>query len=128
VVSGAGATVKGSIEYAVAELNVALIVVLGHSGCGAVKAAMRHIDAKDSLPGAISGLVKLIKPAVAQSKELPGDALENAIQRNVEIGVERLKGLQPILAPRVKDGTLKVVGAVYDLRTGLVTLVERRKF
>ncbi len=68
VVSGAGVTVKGSIEYAVAELNVPLILILGHSGCGAVKAAMKHIDAKDSLPGAINGLVELIKPAVTQTK------------------------------------------------------------
>jgi carbonic anhydrase len=127
VVSGAGVTVKGSIEYAVAELNVPLIVVLGHSGCGAVKAAMKHIDAKDSLPGAINGLVELIKPAVAESKGAPGDTLENAIRKNVEIGIERLTELEPILAPRIKDGKLKVVGAVYDLRTGAVTLVERGK-
>lgn len=123
VVNGAGVTVKGSIEYAIAELNVPLIVVLGHSGCGAVKAAMKHIDAKDSLPGAINGLVELIKPAVAQSKAEPGDALENAIRKNVEIGAERLKELQPILAPRVNDGKLKVVGGVYDLRTGAVRLL-----
>jgi carbonic anhydrase len=123
VVSGAGVTVKGSIEYAIAELNVPLIMVLGHSGCGAVKAAIKHIDAKDSLPGAIDGLVELIKPAVAQSKGQPGDSLENAIRKNVEIGVAQLKQLDPILAPRVKDGTLKVVGAVYDLRTGSVTLL-----
>lgn len=127
VVSGAGVTVKGSIEYAVAELNVPLIVVLGHSGCGAVKAAIKHIDAKDSLPGAINGLVELIKPAVTQSKGMPGDALENAVRKNVEIGVERLKELQPILAPRVKDSKLKIVGAVYDLRTGVVTLVDQGK-
>ena len=122
VVNGSGVMVKGSIEYAVAELNVPLIVVLGHSGCGAVKAAMKHIDAKDSLPGAINGMVELIKPAVAQSKGAPGDPLENAIRKNVEIGVERLKELEPILAPRVKEGKLKVVGGVYDLRTGAVTL------
>jgi carbonic anhydrase len=127
VVDGAGATVKGSIEYAIAELNVPLILVLGHSGCGAVKAAMKHIDAKDSLPGAINGLVELIKPAVVQSQGVPGDALENAIRKNVQIGVERLKGMQPILAPRVKDGKLKVVGAVYDLRTGTVALLEPQK-
>jgi len=127
VVNGAGVTVKGSIEYAIAELNVPLIVVLGHSSCSAVKAAMKHINAKDSLPGAINGLVELIKPAVTQSKGVPGDALENAIRENVEIGVERLRELQPILAPRVKDGKLKVVGAVYDLGTGAVTLVKRGK-
>jgi carbonic anhydrase len=121
VVGGAGATVKGSIEYAIAELNVPLIVVLGHSGCGAVKAAMKHIDAKDSLPGAINGLVELIKPAVAQSHGKPGDPLDNAIRQNVQLGVERLKGLQPILAPKIKEGKLKVVGAVYDLHTGAVT-------
>jgi carbonic anhydrase len=127
VVNGAGVTVKGSIEYAIAELNVPLIVVLGHSNCGAVKAAKQHIDAKDSLPGAINGLVELIKPAVTQSKGQPGDPLENAIRKNVEIGVARLKELEPILAPRVKDGKLKVVGAVYDLRNGSVTLLEPGK-
>ncbi len=127
VVGGAGAVVKGSIEYAIAELNVPLIVVLGHSNCGAVKAAKQHIDAKDSLPGAINGLVELIKPAVAQSKGTPGDGLENAIRKNVELGVERLRGLDPILAPRVKEGKLKVVGAVYDLRTGVVTPLDSAK-
>jgi carbonic anhydrase len=88
-----------------------------------VKAAKQHIDATDSLPGAIDGLVELVKPAVAQSKGEPGDALENAIRKNVEIGVEKLKNLDPILAPRVKEGKLKVVGAVYDLSTGEVKLL-----
>jgi carbonic anhydrase len=66
----------------------------------------------------------LSSPPSAQSKDAPGDPLENAIRKNVEIGVERLKELQPILEPRVKDGKLKVVGSIYDLRTGTVTLVE----
>src|SRR5580698_7477387 len=127
VVNGAGVTVKGSIEYAVAELNVPLIVVLGHSGCGAVKAAIQHINDRDSLPGSINGLVELIKPAVANSKGIVGDPLENAIRQNVKIGVERLKVLEPILAPRVKDGKLKVVGGVFDIRTGKVTLLEQGK-
>jgi carbonic anhydrase len=124
VIGGAGAMVKGSIEYAIAELHVPLIVVLGHSGCGAVKSAIKHIDAKDALPGAINGLVELVKPAVIKSRGMPGDLLENAIRTNVELGIERLQGLEPILAPRVKDGTLKITGGVYDLRTGLVTLVR----
>ncbi|MGC2616887.1 MAG: carbonic anhydrase [Terracidiphilus sp.] len=125
VVTGAGVTVKGSIEYGVAELNAPLIMVLGHSGCGAVKAAKQHIDAKDPLPGAIDGLVELVKPAVAQSKGEPGDPLENAIRKNVELGVERLKNLEPILAPKVREGKLKVVGAVYDLRNGEVKLLQQ---
>jgi carbonic anhydrase len=124
VIGGAGVSVKGSIEYAVAELNVPLILVLGHSGCGAVKSAIKHIDDRDSLPGAISGLVELIKPAVAMSKGLPGDPLENAIRQNVQNGVERLRRTEPILAPRIKEGKLKVVGAVYDLLTGSVALIS----
>jgi carbonic anhydrase len=124
VVDGTGVTVKGSTEYAIAELNVPLILVLGHSNCGAVKAAIQHINAKDSLPGAINGLVELIKPAVLQSKGQPGDPLENATIQNVKNGVARLDGLQPILAPRIKEGKVKVVGGVYDLKTGAVTLTS----
>jgi carbonic anhydrase len=127
VIDGAGVVVKGSIEYAVAELNVPLILVLGHSGCGAVKSAIAHIDNRDSLPGAINGLVELIKPAVARSKKMSGDPLENAIRQNVETGVEKLQRLEPILAPRVKDGKLEVVGGVYDLFTGSVALINNKK-
>jgi carbonic anhydrase len=123
VISGAGATVKGSIEYAVAELNVPLVMVLGHSQCGAVKAAVKHISADDTLPGAIAGLVNTIKPAVVKAKGEAGDLLENAIKANVGIGIERLKSLEPILAGPVKEGRLKVVGGVYDLRTGGVTVI-----
>jgi carbonic anhydrase len=121
VVSGAGVTVAGSIEYAIAELQVPLIVVLGHSGCGAVKAAKEDIDNKHSEPGAIDGLVHLIRPAVVQSRNMPGDPMENAIKANVLIGVERLKTLKPVIAPRVAGGQVKVQGAVYDLATGAVT-------
>jgi carbonic anhydrase len=127
VIGGAGVTVKGSIEYAVAELNVPLILVLGHTGCGAVKSAIKHIDDKDALPGAISGVVELIKPAVTMSKGMPGDPLENAIRKNVEIGVERRRELEPIVAPRVKDRRVRVVGGVYDLSNGAVTLIDTKK-
>jgi carbonic anhydrase len=123
VVDGAGNTVKGSIEYAVAELKSPLIMVLGHSECGAVKAAISHIDKKDSLPGAINGLVELIKPAVASVKGEPGKDLVNAIRANAKIGAAKLAGLDPIVAPAIKAGKLKVVAAVYDLATGKVELI-----
>jgi len=123
VIGGSGPVVKGSIEYAVAELKVPLVMVLGHSGCGAVKAALEHIDHHDSLPGAIEGLVNLIKPAVEKVRNQPGDQLANAIAANVALGVERLNGLEPILAGPVKAGKLKVVGATYDLATGRVKLL-----
>ncbi len=124
VVSGSGPFIKGSIEFAVAELGARLILVLGHEACGAVKAAIAHIDANDSLPGAIRDLVEVIRPAAAAVRGKPGDKLENAIKANVAMGVERLKGLDPILAGLVKKGDVKVVGAVYKLRTGVVELLD----
>jgi carbonic anhydrase len=120
IVSGAGAIVKGSIEFAVAELGVRLIVVLGHSQCGAVKAAIKHIEAKDDLPGAIGELIKPIRPAVLAVKGRPGDKLNNVIKANVLVGVKRLEGLNPILSKVAKAGELKVVGASYELSTGKV--------
>jgi carbonic anhydrase len=123
-VGGTGAVVKGSIEFAIAELMVPLIVVLGHSNCGAVKAAIKHVEGDDKLPGAINDLVTLIRPAVAQVHTRPGDKLDLAIRANVMLGVDRLMTLEPILAKPVKDGRVKVVGAVYDLRSGRVELLK----
>lgn len=123
VVDGAGVTVKGSIEYAIAELNTPLIVVLGHSNCGAVNSAVTHIHEKDSLPGAIDGLVELVKPAVLKAQGETGDIYTNATRENVRLSVEKLKNLQPILAPSVEKGDVKVVGGIYDLHTGRVELL-----
>jgi carbonic anhydrase len=67
--------------------------------------------------------VNLIKPAVEQVRGRPGDMLTNAIRANVELGVARLKGLEPILAGPVRAGKLQVVGATYDLATGRVKMV-----
>ena len=124
VVSGSGPFIKGSVEFAVAELGARLIMVLGHEACGAVKAAIAHIDANDTLPGAIRDLVEVIRPAAASVRGKPGNKLENAIEANVRMGVERLKSLEPILAGLVKKGEVKVVGAVYELRTGKVKLLD----
>ena len=122
IVSGAGPTVKGSIEFAVAELGARLILVLGHSQCGAVKAAIEHIDAKDALPGSIGELIKPIGPAVLAARDLPGDRLNNVIKANVMEGVKRLEGLDPIVAKFVKSGEAKVVGGTYELSTGKVEI------
>jgi carbonic anhydrase len=123
VVSGAGPLVKGSIEYGVAELGARLIMVLGHSQCGAVKAAIEHIDSNDKLPGSIGELVELVKPAVIAARGKPGDKLTNVIRANVERCVARLKGLDPIVAKLAQKGELKIVGATYELKTGVVEVV-----
>jgi carbonic anhydrase len=122
VFSEAGA-VKGSLEYAVAELNVPLIFVLGHSDCGAVKSAIKHLDGNDELPESVKGLVGLVKPAVTKAHGEAGDYLDNAIRANVLIGMERISRLVPLVQPRVKEGTVKVTGGVYDLSTGKVDFI-----
>ena len=124
IVSGAGPTVKGSIEFAVGELGARLIMVLGHTQCGAVKAAIEHIDSNDALPGSIGELIDPIRPAVAAMKGQSGDKLENVTKANVLMGVQRLKGLDPILSKLAKSGELKLVGATYDLRTGVVKVFD----
>jgi carbonic anhydrase len=123
VISGAGAIVKGSIEYAVAELGVRLIVVLGHTGCGACKAAIEHVEANDALPGAIGDLINPIRTVVRMVAGQPGNKLANVITGNVKEGVKRLKGLNPILSKFVGSGEMKVVGGVYELSTGKVEMV-----
>jgi carbonic anhydrase len=123
-VSGAGPFIKGSVEFAVAELGARLVVVLGHEACGAIKAAVAHIDANDTLPGAIRDLVEVIRPAAQAARGKPGDKVDNAIKANVALGVERLKGLDPILSDLVRKGELKIVGAVYELRTGTVKWLD----
>ena len=100
------------------------MVVLGHTNCGAVKAAIEHIEENESLPGSINGLVDLLKPVVREAEGEPGELLDNVTRANVMAGVEKLKNLEPIVAPRVKAGNVKVVGGVYDLRTGRVTLLD----
>jgi carbonic anhydrase len=122
-INGAGASVKGSVEYAVAELGVNLIMILGHSQCGAVKAAIQHLHDKDALPGAINDLVNSIKPAVIAAQHQSGNLLENSIRANVRRGVDLLDDFEPIIAPRVRAGKLKVVGATYDLATGKVEML-----
>ncbi|QNI37259.1 carbonic anhydrase [Edaphobacter albus] len=122
-VDGAGAAVKGSVEYAVAELGVSLVMILGHTECGAVKAAIQHIRDNDVLPGAINDLVSTIRPAVLASEHQPGNKLENAIIANVKRGVDRLNDLQPIIRPAIQSGKIKIVGGVYELATGKVQML-----
>ncbi|MFM9265781.1 carbonic anhydrase [Tychonema sp. BBK16] len=111
--------VLGNMEYAVVELGVPLLVVLGHERCGAVKAAL---DGKP-VPGHIGSLVRAIKPAVYATKNLPGDAWDNAVRANVKMSVNKLQARSPILAKAIKAGTLKVVGARYDLDSGEVEVI-----
>lgn len=115
--------VEGSIEYAVEELRVPLIMVLGHEKCGAVKAAVDVVEKGDQIPGKIESIINSIKPAVEKVKGKPGDLLENAIDANALMVVEKLKASRPIIAKFVEEGQSKVVGAKYELKSGIVRIL-----
>jgi carbonic anhydrase len=115
--------IVASLEYAVQVLDTPLIMVLGHEACGAVDATIKSIKDGTTLPGHLPSLVAAITPAVKAVQDSPGDLLANAIRRNVTMNVEKLKTTPPILKAAADDKKIRVVGAVYALKTGRVELV-----
>ncbi|HTX60137.1 MAG TPA: carbonic anhydrase [Verrucomicrobiae bacterium] len=111
----------GSIEYAVAVLKSKLILVLGHSSCGAVNAAVGFVRDGAAQPGHIQELVTAIEPAAVATKGEAGDWLSNAVHENVKRNVAAVTARSSIVADAAKSGSLQVVGGVYDLKTGTVT-------
>lgn len=111
----------GSIEYGVDHLGTPLMVVLGHTGCGAVTAVATDAE----LHGSIPTLVDNIRPAVQRAKaahpDLHGkDLVPAAVEANVWQSIEDLLRHSPATRERIAAGKLKVVGAIYDLDTGRV--------
>jgi carbonic anhydrase len=115
--------IVASLEYAVQVLNAPLIMVLGHEACGAIDATIKSIKDGTTLPGHLPSLVHALTPAVEAVKGQPGDLLANAIARNVAMNVEKLKSSTPILQSFVNNDKLHVVGGVYALKTGKITLI-----
>ena len=108
----------GSIEYAVDHLGARLIIVLGHTRCGAVTAALEGGE----LPGHLPAVVNAIKPAVDAAQGKPGDVLQNAIRLNVKFMAQKIIQSSPGFTQMLEDCVLRVAGAVYDLDTGKVHL------
>jgi carbonic anhydrase len=112
-----------SLEYAVAILNVPLILVLGHDACGAVDATIKSLKDGKPLPGHMPTLVTGLAPAVKAVAQQSGNVLDSAIRQNVIDTVAKLKGAAPILNAAVDGGKLKVVGGIYRLKDGEVDMV-----
>lgn len=113
-----------SLEYGVKFLGVPLIMVLGHTNCGAVDAAIKVVKENISLPGHLDDLIDSIKPAVQIAlKSNPQDPLNAAIVENVRYNVKELSEATPIITDYIASGKLKVVGGIYDLATGKVSLL-----
>ena len=115
--------VLGSLEFGVAELKIPLLVVMGHSSCGAVKATLEAVEAQSEAPASIEYLVKGITPAVEAASKHAGYTLDTCINTNVALTVNRLRET-PILAEALAQGQLLIVGARYELATGTVKLLE----
>jgi carbonic anhydrase len=98
-----------SMEFTVLKLKTKLLVVLGHTECGAVAAA---VERPENVPGHIVTSINEIKPAVAKCAHLPGNAINNAVRQNIINQVTNLRDLDPILHKQYADGAILIVGAV----------------
>lgn len=110
-----------SIEYAYLNLKTKLIVVLGHTNCGAVSAA---VSLPEAPPGHIVTLINAIKPAATAVSARGGDQVNNAVRQNVINQVNELRQLESVLARGYDRGDLLIVGAVYDLANGKVEFLD----
>lgn len=112
-----------SIQYAVELLKTSLVLVLGHTGCGAVSAALEQLRAPAALPGEIGPLVEQILPAARLHAGDGEDAWPNAVAENVRRNMDALSA-DPLLAKAVEDRRIAIRGAVYDLHSGSVRVLE----
>lgn len=111
-----------SIEFAVEKLKSTLVLVLGHSGCGAVDAAIASLSGQ-TFPGYIGRLAEAVAPAAIAAKSQAGDWFANTIAENVRANVAALTARSTILADAVAAGAILIRGAVYDIHSGTVELL-----
>ncbi len=117
--------ILGSMEFGCKLAGTELIVVLGHTGCGAIKGACDHARL-----GNLTALIKKIEPAVEAVKEPQDDTLRNSSNlefvnnvatKNVQMAIENIRRDSPILAGMENNNEIMIVGAMYDLTNGSVS-------
>lgn len=116
----------GSIEYAVEHLGVQLVMVLGHEKCGAVDATLKGGE----VGGKLKSVVEAIKPAVEKAKAKGQtshscDLLCSSVKGNARLVAETLRKASPVLTESIENGMLRVVGAYYELESGVVSLTYK---
>lgn len=117
--------ILASLEYGVAVLNTPLIMVLGHTSCGAVSATVSALEKQTEFPGHIQSIITELMPAVRAAVAEPhqGTLVHAATIQNIKQNVKRLQEATPILSRAVQAGKVKVIGGLYDLETGRVERV-----
>lgn len=120
--------ILGSMEFASKIAGTKLIVVLGHTACGAVKGAC-----DDAKLGNLTAMLAKIKPAVNAVSEPQDSSLRNSSNKefvdhvsikNVEIAIDNIMKESPVLAEMQNNGEIRIIGAMYDINTGEVTFYE----
>jgi carbonic anhydrase len=112
--------VLGTIEYGAEHLGSPLVVVMGHSRCGAVQAACDVVAKGAKLPGSIKLMVDAIVPAAKAVKGKPGDFVDNTVRENARMNAAKITAKSKIVQELVHENKLKVVYARYDLDSGAV--------
>ena len=116
-----------SLEYCVEFLGTPLLMVLGHTNCGAVTAAVNVVENEIDLPGRLFVLIDALEPSVLHAKMAnPEDLLYASVTENVRRQVRRLRTISPVINAAQEAGRVKVVGAIYHMDTGEVRLVDAR--
>ncbi|QNG17386.1 carbonic anhydrase [Rhodococcus triatomae] len=115
-------SVLGSIEYAVHVLNVPLIVVLGHDGCGAVKATLDALDHGQVPGGFIRDVVERVTPSILMGRNEGLTTVDELEARHVAETGSLLMQRSRIIAERVEKGACAIVGVTYKLSDGQVKL------
>lgn len=111
----------GSLEYAVS-VGTKLIVVLGHTSCGAVKGAIEGVEL-----GNLTGVLAKIEPAVEAAgcqDAKDGQCVTNVAEQNVRLALRQIRERSPYIAERVDAGAVGLVGAMYDVATGKVAFLD----
>ncbi|MCH2171824.1 carbonic anhydrase [Myxococcota bacterium] len=107
-----------SIEYAVAVLGTRMILIMGHSSCGAVDAAIQHQTDVGALPGSLPGLIAQILPSVLKAQKTPGDTLAHSIKQNSMDAASRLTKMSTVVEEAVNQGEVGIASGVYELSSG----------
>ena len=118
----------GSVEFAASKFGTRLVVVLGHSQCGAVGAAVEHLQGRAASRN-LDSIVDLIRPSVERliaedAGNDPENLVEQAVRANVRASAERLRHGSEIIEQLEKDEGLVIVGAEYSLHTGIVDFFD----
>ena len=115
-----------SLEYGTNVLGASVIMVLGHSNCGAINAAIKAKSTHIEFPGHIDTILTALNPVIEQAHDEDAKKwARKAVERNVIHNVQLLRNAPPILTTRIKDGVLKIIGGIYDLNTGKVEILEQ---